>query len=439
MAEIFKAYDIRGLYGTDLTEQTAADIGRGFVTFTRCRTVVVGYDIRSHSKPLFEALAKGLTEMGADVVALGLCSTPISYFANGLLQTDAGIMITASHNPPEWNGFKLCRENAIPISGATGIQDIKAICENKAFEPVAGQPGTVSERDVTAEYVAHVRKLADLKRPIRIAADFANAMGIFEMKALDGLVEIDPLFDELDGSCPNHEANPLKAETLETLQARMREGGYDFGAAFDGDSDRVGFVDEAGEIIPMDIMTALIARSILEHRKGTILYDLRSSWSVKEVIEENGGTPVMCRVGHAFIKQQMRDCDALYAGELSGHYYFQQNYFTESAAMAVLSVANLLSHSDAALSELIRPLQRYCATGEINLEVAAAEPLFAKLREKYADGNIIELDGLSIEYEDWWFNLRASNTEPLVRLNLEAKTPDTREQRKRELLALIGE
>ncbi len=437
MTGIFKAYDIRGIHGDTLTEDIAYKIGRAFATFLKCRRVVVGQDMREHSAPLFDALALGLTTQGSDVINLGMCSTPMSYFANGLLDADASVMITASHNPREWNGFKLCRKQATPISGATGIKDIEQIVNDESFQTAAAEPGTISNYDIAPQYIQHVRESVDLQRPIHIVADFANAMGIYEAKALEGIIQIDRIFDTLDGSFPNHEANPLKAETLVSLQERMRTNCYDFGVAFDGDADRAGFVDEKGNIISMDMITALIAKSILATQKGIVLYDLRSSWAVKEVIEESHGDPQMCRVGHAFIKQQMRDVNALFAGELSGHYYFRDNYFTESSAMAVFAVANMVSKSGKPLSELIAPLQRYHASGEINSKVKDPESVFNLLREKYAKGQLIELDGVSVEFDDWWFNVRASNTEPFVRLNLEAKTATVMAKRRDEVLAII--
>lgn len=437
MAGIFKAYDIRGIYGQALTESVATDIGRALVTFLGCRKVVVGRDMRPHSVSLFKALCGGLTQQGADVIDVGLCSTPMSYYANGSLGADASVMITASHNPGEWNGFKLCRAQAVPISGDTGIKDIERIVTTRAFAPAAKVPGRVTSHDIVPEYVRHVRAMADLKRPVRIAVDFANAMGISEALCLDGVVEMTRLFDTLDGSFPNHEANPLMAETLEPLQHELRKGGYDFGVAFDGDADRAGFVDERGTIVPMDMITALIAESILQKEKGAIFYDLRSSWAVKEVILENGGTPMMSRVGHAFIKQQMRENQAIFAGELSGHYYFRANYTTESSAMAVLHIANIITRAGKPLSQLIRPIQRYFASGEINSEVHSPPAVLEAVRRRYRDGRLLELDGITVEYGDWWFNVRVSNTEPLVRLNLEAKTKAGMEQRRDELLAVI--
>lgn len=438
MAGIFKAYDIRGIYGTDLTDDLAYRIGRAFATFTGCTKVVVARDIRPHSEPLFAALAKGLTEQGADVIDLGYGSTPMSYFANGTLGADASVMITASHNTAEWNGFKLCRAQAVPVSGATGIMDIEKIVKDGSFAPAAALPGTVSSYDILPEYARHVATFAHLKRPVHVAIDFANGMGIWEAKTLEGILTWDSLYGDPDGRFPNHEANPLHHATLKDLQAKVRGGNYAFGVAYDGDADRAGFIDEKGEIIPMDLITALVAQDVLATRKGAIFYDLRSSWVVKEVIEAAGGTPMMSRVGHAFIKQQMREHDALFAGELSGHYYFKDNFTAESSAMAVLSLANIVSKSDKPLSELIAPLRKYFASGEINTHVSRdPKAILDEIRATYTDGRMLELDGVSVEYADWWFNVRCSNTEPLVRLNLEAKNPSLMAAKRDELLAII--
>ncbi len=437
MVSIFKAYDIRGIYGKDLTEELAGKIGRAFATFLKPGKVVIGHDMRPHSVPLFKALAEGLMKQGVHVVNIGLCSTPMSYYANGKLGADASIMLTASHNPGEWNGFKLCREQAIPISGVTGIKDIEKIVRDESFAPASGG-GAMTDYDILPEYVDHIREFADVKRPLRLAVDFANAMGIVENKTLEGLVEIDPLFDTLDGTFPNHEANPLLEETFEALSHKVKHGNYDFGIYYDGDADRCGFVDEKGAVIPMDMITALIAEMMLKREKGaTIFYDLRSSWAVKELILAHGGKPMMSRVGHAFIKSQMREHNAVFAGELSGHYYFKENFFAESSSLAALYVANLVSDSDAPLSELIRPIRKYFASGEINSEVENPAGVFAHIKTKYAKGRMIELDGLSVEFDDWWFNVRASNTEPLIRLNLEAKSRAMMEEKRDEVLGII--
>ncbi|NLB65397.1 MAG: phosphomannomutase/phosphoglucomutase [Lentisphaerae bacterium] len=438
MAGIFKAYDIRGIYGETLTDDMAYNIGRAIFTLLGCKKVVIGRDMRPHSQPLFDALARGLTLYGAEVIDIGLCSTPMSYFANRLLGADASIMITASHNPGPWNGFKICRANATPISGATGILDLERIVEESDYAPPATARGQIVSHDIVPDYVGHFRAFADIRHPLKVVVDYANAMGIVEAKVFEDLFEITPLFDTLDGTFPNHEANPLDPTTLVDAQKAVKAGQYDFAACFDGDADRVGFLDEKGEIIPMDMITALIARTLLRDNPGAnIFYDLRSSWAVKEAILEAGGVPNQSRVGHAFIKAQMREKNALFAGELSGHYYFRENSYAESSALAVLYIANIVSQSDQPLSEIVAPFQRYYASGEINSTVRDAPFLLGKLRRRYADADILELDGLSFEYPTWWFNVRSSNTEPLVRLNLEAKTLDEMEQRRDEILTLI--
>ncbi|MEG1787751.1 MAG: phosphomannomutase/phosphoglucomutase [Kiritimatiellia bacterium] len=438
MSGIFKAYDIRGIYGKDLTEAVAYDIGRAYVTFVKPKKVIIGRDCRPHSVPIFQALAKGITELGCDVVDIGLCSTPMNYFANGSLKADGSIMITASHNPGEWNGFKLCRENAIPISGVTGIEDVERIVTNKTFAPRATTPGTIVTLDILPAYTAHIKPVMNFARRPRLAIDYGNGMGIMEAKTFVHAIDQTALYGDIDGRFPNHEANPLHHATLVELQKTVREGGYDFGVAFDGDADRAGFIDEKGEIIPMDLITALIAQDVLSREKGVIFYDLRSSRVVKEVIEANGGTPMRSRVGHAFIKAQMREHKAIFAGELSGHYYFRDNYVAESAAMAVIALCNIVTHASQPLSALIKPLRKYACSGEINSTVTCdPQDILAKLKSQYADGHVFELDGVSVEYPTWWFNVRCSNTEPLVRLNLESDTQGEMEAKRDELLALI--
>jgi phosphomannomutase len=419
---IFKAYDIRGIVGEELDEAVARDIGRGFATLLKPKTVVIGRDMRPHSPGLAAALAEGLRERGANVIDLGLVSTPMCYFANGSLGADASIMVTASHNPGEYNGFKLCRANAVPISGETGIRDLEDLVKRQAFAPVAAKPGTSTTVDIRPAYVAHIRRFAVPGRPLRVAVDYANAMGIAEAAVFAGLFQIDPLFDTYDGSFPNHEANPLDLETFHDLSARVREGHHDFGIAFDGDADRVGFVDEHGEIVSMDMITALIAKALLAKEKGVVFYDLRSSRAVAELIRENGGEARMCRVGHAFIKAQMREANAVFAGELSGHYYFRENFFTESSGLAAIFIANLVRESGKTLGELVKPIRKYHASGEINSRVRDPKAVFAAMRGAFPDARFTELDGLSVDFPDWWFNVRMSNTEPLCRLNLEAAT-----------------
>jgi phosphomannomutase len=399
--------------------------------------VVIARDMRPHSPGLANALCDGLTAQGVNVIDIGMASTPMCYYANGSLGADASIMITASHNPGEYNGFKLCRANAVPISGDTGIKDLERIVKDKAFDPESPVPGSVEVRNVSADYALHIRQHADIQRPLHICIDYANAMGIAEAKLFDGLFTYDELFADYDGSFPNHEANPLDEETFDALSEKVRHGKYDFGIAFDGDADRVGFVDEKGDIVSMDMITALIARAMLKKEKGVVFYDLRSSKAVKERIEANGGEARMCRVGHAFIKAQMREANAVFAGELSGHYYFRENYFTESSGLAALFIANLVSASDKPLSELVAPIRKYVASGEINSRVQDPQAVFDKVRAAFPEAETFELDGLSVELDDWWFNVRMSNTEPLCRLNLEAPTREKMEAKRDQVLDII--
>ena len=439
---IFKAYDIRGIYGQDLTDDIFYKIARAYAKFAGVRKVVVARDCRTHSEPLFAAFAKGLNDVGVDVIDVGRASTPMSYFANAALKADGSVMITASHNTKEWNGCKLCRANAVPISGATGIKDIERMVETGDLGADAAVKGTVTQVDVSAQYAAHVREFAHLARPVHVAMDFANGMGIAESAAFAGTdLTYDSLYGEYDGDFPNHDANPLKTETLKDLQALIRAnpGKYAFGVAFDGDADRAGFLDEKGDIIPMDFMTALIAQDLLQSAPGAAcFYDLRSSKVAAEVIAAAGGKPMMSRVGHSFIKAQMRENDAIFAGELSGHYYFKANSTAESSSMATFALANIVSKSDKPLSELVAPLRKYAHSGEINSKVADAAAVLARVKATFPDN--FELDGVSVDRwdaEGWWFNVRMSNTEPLVRLNLEAKTPDLMAAKRDEMLALI--
>ena len=436
MSGIYKAYDIRGIYPEQLNEEIAEQIGRAYIEFTGAKKVVVGRDMRPHSEPLFEALAKGMTEQGADVINIGLCSTPMSYFANGKLGADGSIIITASHNPGEWNGFKLCKAQAVPISGATGIADIERIVAAKSWKK-SDVKGKITTYDIAPEYGEFLKKHAKLNRKLKVVVDYANAMGSYEIAGIEDMFEIIPLYKKLDGTFPNHEANPLKLDTLDALREKVRETGADFGAGFDGDADRCGFVDNQGEVIPMDLFTALIAQDILSDGPATILYDLRSSWAVKECIEANGGKAIMSRVGHAFIKAQMRQYDAVFAGELSGHYYFRENYTAESQGLAFIKLANLICKTGKKVSDLVAPLRKYFASGEINSKVADVPSVLAKIKAKYSDGRMFELDGISVEYSDWWFNVRSSNTEPLLRLIVESKTKAQMEAKRDELLALI--
>ena len=446
---IFKAYDIRGIYGQDLTEADFYKIARAYAQFAGVQggRVVVARDCRKSSDSLFESFAKGLVDEGVTVLDIGLGSTPMSYFANGSLKADGSVMITASHNTKEWNGCKLCKANAVPISGATGIKDIeKLVAGMTGSEPPNGQ-GRIEKVDVSAAYGEHVRKFAHLARPVHVAMDFANGMGIAESVAFKGqnLLTHDDLYGEYDGDFPNHDANPLHVETLKDLQALIRAnpGKYAFGVAYDGDADRAGFVDEKGDVIPMDFTTALIAQDLLKSNPGAVcFYDLRSTKMAEETIAASGGRPMMSRVGHSFIKEQMRQNDAIFAGELSGHYYFKANFTAESSSMATYALANIVSASDKPLSELVEPLKKYSQSGEINTKtVTPPAEILAKIKALYADkARVFELDGVSVdawESEGYWANVRMSNTEPLVRLNLEGKTKEIMEAKRDEFLAII--
>ena len=446
---IFKAYDIRGIYGQDLNEDTFYRIARAyarFCGFTNKAKVVVARDCRKSSDSLFAAFAKGLVDEGIEVLDIGMASTPMSYFANATLKADGSVMITASHNTKEWNGCKLCKANAVPISGATGIKDIEKLFADIAVsEPPAGA-GKITRIDISEQYAAHVKTFAHMKRPLHLALDFANGMGIAESAAFKGSqITYDALFGDYDGDFPNHDANPLHHETLKDLQALIRAnpGKYAFGVAYDGDADRAGFIDEKGEIIAMDFITALISQDLLASNPGAAcFYDLRSTKVCEEVIAAAGGKPMMSRVGHSFIKEQMRQNDAIFAGELSGHYYFKANSTAESSSMATFALANIVSASDKPLSELIRPLRKYWQSGEINTKTTTPPAeILAKIKTAYAaKARVFELDGVSVdawEKEGYWANVRMSNTEPLVRLNLEGKTKEIMEAKRDEFLAQI--
>ena len=444
---IFKAYDIRGIYGQDLNEGIFYKIARAYARFAQVKKVVVARDCRKSSDSLFAAFAKGLNDEGVDVIDVGLASTPMSYFANASLKADGSVMITASHNTKEWNGCKLCRANAVPISGATGIKDIEAIVMAMPDDEPPRGTGSVTKVDISQTYGEHVRKFAHLKRPIKVAMDFANGMGIAESVAFrdQDLLTHDDLFGDYDGDFPNHDANPLHTATLKDLQDMIKAnpGKYAFGVAFDGDADRAGFIDEKGETIPMDFITALISQDLLKTNPGAVcFYDLRSTKMAEETIAAAGGRPMMSRVGHSFIKEQMRQNDAIFAGELSGHYYFKANSTAESSSMATYALANIVSASDLPLSELIAPLKKYSQSGEINTKtVTPPAEILAKIKTLYSGkAKVFELDGVSVdawETEGYWANVRMSNTEPLVRLNLEGKTPAIMEAKRDEFLAII--
>ncbi len=440
---LFKAYDIRGIYPDDLNDESAYFIGRAIVAYTGAQKIVIGKDMRVSSEKLEASLIKGICDQGCDVVKIGLSTTPMLYYASGLLSVDAGIIITASHNPGNYNGFKICRQYAVPVGEGAGMEEIRALAVNAAFND-PDKKGSVTEHpDFKEQYYRHIGRFFNEKNTSKkkIVFDFANAMGIFDKPVFEELKEfIEPIYmyDDYDGRFPNHEANPLKTDTLAALQAKVIETNADFGVSYDGDADRVGFVDELGQVIPMDYVSALIAKEILKkHAGGLVLIDLRSSNAVLEYIEAAGGKTALCRVGHSLIKKQMREEKAVFAGELSGHYYFDENYKAELSSLATIMIINLLNESGQKLSELTQPLRKYHHSGEINSKVASRKDVLARIRQKYDDGALNMLDGIRVDYDDWWFNVRPSNTEPIIRLNLEAKTKKMMEEKRDELLDII--
>ena len=448
MAGIFKAYDIRGTYPDQVNEEIAFQVGYWYrdlldeEDLARGPVVVVSRDMRAHSESLAGALKAGLRARGIAVLDIRLADTPMNYFAIGHLGASGGIQVTASHNPAKYNGFKMSRRDAIPVSRDTGIarleELVRASTVSSGLPPEAGE----ERRDVFAAYSDHVIGHLEASEPrLKVAADAANGMGTTYRPILDRMnIELVPLFFELDGSFPNHEANPLKPENLVDLEAAVRREGCDFGVAFDGDGDRAMFIDETGRAIPADKITGLLAPRFIRSQPGApIVYDLRSSWSTKEAIEEAGGRAVRERVGHSFMKATMRKLDSPFGGELAGHFYYRSNYTADSSLITVVQILNELRERGQHLSELVAPLFRYSATGEINFRVDDKEAMIRRLAELFSDGEIDYLDGITVQYADWWFNVRPSNTEPLLRLVLEARTPELMEAKKVRLLEVLGD
>lgn len=426
---IFKAYDVRGVVPEDFNEDIAYRIGNAFARFLQAKTIVTGRDMRLSSPELSAAVRRGIRDAGTEVVDIGLCSTPALYFADGKGGYGGALMVTASHNPARYNGLKFCRQDAIPLSYETGIEEIEEVFRRgEVFK--AAQPGRESERDFTDEYLEHILSFSQYIRPLTVAVDAGNGMaGKYIPRLFERLpCRLVPLYLEPDGRFPNHEADPLKEENLDDLKRLVVESSADLGAAFDGDGDRVAFIDELGRTISNDLTTALIARETLERRPGsTVIYDLRSSLVVPEEIEKAGGKALESRVGHSYIKALMRREDAVFAGELSGHYYFRANFFADNAEIALVKMLNLVSSRQAPLSRIVEPLRRYSATGEINFPVADPDGKIEALAEEFSDGEVYFLDGVSVRWPGRWFNVRKSNTEPLLRLNLEARTARERD------------
>lgn len=440
---IFKAYDVRGTVPDQLDADGARAIGGAFARFVAghgADAIVVGRDMRPDGEEFTAAFGDGALEHGIDVVDVGLCATDMMYYASGFLGLP-GAVFTASHNPAGYNGIKMCLSHAAPIGADTGLGDIKAMA--KAGADPTGQMGKRSERDILEGYVAHVHSFVDIDnlRPLKVVADTANGMGGLVVPAVfNGLpFTLDHMYPELDGTFPNHPADPIQPENQRDLMARVLETGADIGLAFDGDADRVFLVDETARPISGSLTTAMVARSILESEPGaTVLYNLICSKTVPEVVAESGGTAVRTQVGHSYIKSVMAETGAVFGGEHSGHYYFRDNYRADSGLIAALVVLEALGRHPAGLADLVSTLDRYGASGEINTTVDDAAAVIERVAEAYQGHDQDRLDGLTVDLGDWWFNIRASNTEPLLRLNLEAATSEDVAARVSEVKAYFG-
>jgi phosphomannomutase len=440
-AGIFKAYDIRGTYPDQLNEETAHTIGGAIASYLGVPRIAVARDMRVSGPALMAELVRGIIEQGVDVVDLGLTSTDELYFAVGKFGYPAGVMVSASHNPAKYNGFKLCREQAIPISSETGLAAIRDIALKGDLPPKATR-GAVQARDVLDEYVQHVLGFIDRSavRPLHLAIDAGNGMaGMIVPEVFRHLpCRVTPLYFDLDGSFPNHQPSPIEPENMVDVQRAVRAERADMGVAFDGDADRMFITDEHGDLVGGDMVTALVSKSLLTRYPGsTILYNLICSRSVPELIEQMGGTAIRTRVGHSFIKAEMREHNAIFGGEHSGHFYFRDNWYADSGLIALLVVLELVSRENRPVSELIRTLDHRVRSGEINSEVRDMPGRLAAIAERFKDGQQDHLDGLTVQYPDWWFNVRPSNTEPLLRLNVEGDTRELMERGRDEVLAVI--
>ena len=445
LSAIFKAYDIRGTYPGEIDEDAARRIGAALARFCDASRLAVGRDMRTSSEALARAFARGASSVGAEVLDLGLVSTDGLYFASGKLDVPA-CMVTASHNPARYNGFKPCRAGAAPIGSESGLKDIQALAEEDegAAEVSDHQDSEVAQLDIIGDYSAHCRSFVKVEvlRPLKVVIDAGNGMAGLTVPVVfeDLPFQLVPLYFELDGTFPNHPASPIEPENLVDLQRAVQETGSDLGIAFDGDADRMFLVDERSNPVSGSTTTALVAERVLKKQPGErIIYNLICSWTVPEIIRENGGEPIRTRVGHSFIKDVMAKTGAAFGGEHSGHYYFRDNFRADSGMIAALLVLEALSLADKPLSELLEPYNRYFASGEINSEVKDQQERLEVLADGYQEGKQDRTDGLTVELEDWWFNCRPSNTEPLLRLNLEARTEELMKTKRNEVLSLIRE
>ncbi len=441
--KVFKAYDVRGIHPTELDEEGAYAIGRAYVDEFEPRRMAVGHDMRLSSPSMTEAVVRGASEAGADVIQLGLVGTEMVYFAVGELGLDGGIAVTASHNPKEYTGMKIVRRGALPVGGDSGLLDIRERAMTGASQE-SRPKGTITQEDIWPRFVDRVLSFIDVGavKPLRIVIDAANGMAGAMLPPVLERLPIDTVrcYFEPDGSFPNHEPNPLLPENREFIVAKVTEEKADLGVAFDGDADRCFFVDDTGEFVPGDFVTALLAESILEKEAGAkILYDVRASWAVPETIRNAGGEPLVNRVGHAFFKHRMREEGAAFGGEVSGHYYFRDFSQADSGVIPFLLMLELVSKRGEKLSQILRGYRkRYFITGELNTPVADVALKLQELKERFgSEGTVSHLDGLSVDAKDWHMNVRPSNTEPLLRLNLEALSPELMERKRDEVLEVI--
>ena len=442
---IFKSYDIRGIFPGEINEDIAKKIGIAFVKYLKdqnpeAKNVVVGRDMRLSSPSLSKSLIEGIKSSGINIIDIGLVSTEMTYFAVGFYRFDASIMVTASHNPGQYNGFKICREKAIPISENSGLSTIAQIAQ-KPIPKLSGKHGSIIKKNVYNDYKKFIISFINKQlRPLKIVIDAGNGMaGKTIPIVFDNIpCEIIPLYFKPDGNFPNHEANPLEPANLIDLQKKVVKSKADFGVGFDGDADRCIFVDETGNIVGADIMTAVIANEFLTKEKNaTIIYDLRSSKVVAESVKASGGIPIRERVGHSHIKAKMRKTNAVFAGELSGHFYYRDNNFADSGLITLVEVMNILARKNVPMSNLVASYKKYFATGELNFKVNDKDAKIKQLADKFDDGTIDYLDGITIDYSDWWFNVRKSNTEPMLRLNMEAKTKELLEKKSEVVINTI--
>jgi phosphomannomutase len=443
---MFKAYDVRGTYPAEVNEEAARAIGAGFVAYLQAKRIAVGRDMRLSSPALAQAFIDGATSQGADVVDYGMIPTDLLYFAVATDELDGGVQITASHNPKQYNGMKMVRREAFPLSGEAGIGDIRDMIAAGRLPAPAATRGSVTSKNVVEPYVNHVMSFIDasIVRPFNVVLDAGSGMGgLIAPKLFDRLpCKTTRLCFDIDGRFPNHEANPLIEENRRDIIARVVAEKADVGIAWDGDADRCFFIDGAGEFISGDFITALLSEAfLLKHPGATVIYDLRASYAVRDVVARYGGTALMNRVGHAFFKQRMRETNGIFGGEVTGHYYFRDNFYADNGFIPALLILELMSKKGKSLRDLLEPLrEKYFISGEINTVLASMDLVPAKLRQiaaKYADAHQYELDGISVEYPDWHFNVRPSNTEPLLRLNLEATTAAMMASKRDEVLSLI--